>query len=511
MDQEQINLRDGNHISPWQQEAIPSSGQQLPDTHTVFDVVIIGAGITGLTTALLLQQQGKKCIVLDGHGVGYGTTGGTSAHLNTFFDTTYSEVESGFGEEQAKLFAEVGKEAISTVQDLSNQYGIQCDLESRDGILYSETEKETKQLLEILEASRRAGVDAVETRDNEIPVEMQFAVVFRDQAQFHPLKYCKGLARTFIELGGVLLDNAFVENTRVEEGIQIAEVGEHTIMGKDLVYATHMPPGITVFNFECAAYRSYVLGIKLKNGDYPEALVYDMQEPYHYFRTHIIEGQPYLLLGGEDHKTGHEDPEAAFKALEEYARKYYYVESVDYKWSSQYYIPADGLPFIGLMPGADNTYVATGYNGNGMMLGTIAGKMISDAILGRANQYEKLFSPSRIKPITGFTEFVKENADVAYHFVADRFAAEDLESFKDLPLDSGSVVDYKGKQLAVYKDDQGLITALNPTCTHAGCVVNFNAEEKSWDCPCHGGRFDVNGEVISRPPRKNLARIEVSE
>ncbi|TDO20156.1 FAD-dependent oxidoreductase [Pedobacter duraquae] len=504
MEQKQINLRDGDCVSLWQSEVVSSYSDSALDIAKIFDVVIVGAGITGLTTAILLQQQGKKCILLDGNGVGFGTTGGTTAHLNTFFDTTYPEVEKDFGDGEARLFAEAGKEGIDTIQELTRTYGIACDLEYREGILYSETEKETKQLLEILEASRRAGVDAVETRDNGIPVEMQFAVSFKDQAQFHPLKYCKGLLQEFIDLGGVILDQAFVSEVSSQDDLQIAHVGEQRIAGKSLVYATHVPPGVTIFNFECAAYRSYVLGIKLKNGDYPEALVYDMQEPYHYFRTHEIEGQPYLILGGEDHKTGHENPEQAFKALEDYTRKYYYVESVDYKWSSQYYVPSDGLPFIGLIPGESNTYVATGYNGNGMMLGTIAGKLISDLILGKENKYQKLFSPSRIKPVAGFSEFIKENADVAYHFVADRFAAEDIDSFKDLAAGTGAVVDYKGDQLAVYKDDQGKITALNPTCTHAGCTVKFNAEEKSWDCPCHGGRFDLQGQVISGPPRKNL-------
>ena len=506
MEQKQINLRDGDCVSLWQSEIVSTETQSALDLSKVFDVIIVGAGITGLTTAISLQQQGKSCIVLDSHGVGFGTTGGTTAHLNTFFDTTYPEVENDFGSAEARLFAEAGKEGIDTIQDLSSTYDIACDLECREGILYAETEKETKQLQEILEASRRAGVDAVEARDNGVPVEMQFAVLFKDQAQFHPLKYCKGLLEAFIKLGGVILDQAFVSEVNTADNLQIAHIGDRTITGKKLVYATHMPPGVTIFNFECAAYRSYVLGMKLKNGDYPEALVYDMQEPYHYFRTHEIEGQRYLILGGEDHKTGHEDPEQAFIALEEYARKYYYVDSVDYKWSSQYYVPTDGLPFIGLMPGKENTYVATGYNGNGMILGTIAGKLISDLIMGKENKYQKLFSPSRIKPIAGFSEFVKENADVAYHFVADRFAAEDVDSFKDLAAGTGAVVEYEGEQLAVYKDDEGLITALSPACTHAGCIVSFNAEEKSWDCPCHGGRYDLQGNVISGPPTKNLAR-----
>jgi Rieske Fe-S protein len=198
--------------------------------------------------------------------------------------------------------------------------------------------------------------------------------------------------------------------------------------------------------------------------------------------------------------------------LEAYARKYYYVESVDYRWSSQYYLSIDGMPFIGEMPTSDgHVFVATGYNGNGMILGTIAGKIISDAIIGKESPYKSVFSPSRIKPVAGFQEFVKENVDVAYRFFADRLAAKDLDSFKELQAGTGAVVEYQGEKLAVYKNEEGRVTLLSPTCTHMGCLVSFNQAEKSWDCPCHGGRYNLEGQVLTGPPRKNLKQISVKE
>jgi len=500
--------RDTYSASPWQQQNAVIEQPAVISESTTYDVVIIGAGITGLTTGLMLQEQGKKCIILEGHGVGFGTTGGTTAHINTFFDTSYDQVEQDFGKSGAKLLADSAKESISIVQEMIEKYQIDCDFAIQDGVIFSETDKETKSLLSLLEASRRAEVEAVEIRDNGIPVPFQFAVVFNDQATFHPIKYCLDLAKAFQNLGGIILENAFVRKTSTEGPIQIAHTDRFDVKGRNLIYATHMPPGLTVFDVECAPYRSYVLGVKLKNGDYPKNMAYDMKDPYHYIRTHTIDGQPYLIVGGEDHKTGHDDPEAAFQALEDYVRKYYYVESVDYKWSSQYYIPVDGLPFIGKMPGFDdNVYVATGFSGNGMILGSISGRILSDAILENDNKYLDLFSPSRIKPVAGFKDFVTENADVAYHFVADRLGTDELESLKDMPLDSGEVVEYKGQKVAIYKDAQGAITALNPTCTHAGCIVKFNAAEKSWDCPCHGGRYDLQGKVISGPPPMDLKKL----
>jgi glycine/D-amino acid oxidase-like deaminating enzyme/nitrite reductase/ring-hydroxylating ferredoxin subunit len=510
MNFEAINPRDGKTISLWQQYQVPLASA-LPDAAGfIYDAVIIGAGITGLTTAILLQQQGKKCLVLEGHKIGFGTTGGTTAHINTFYDTDYSQIAKDFGEEAAKTSADAAKESVTLIQELAAKYATDCDFECKDGIVFSETPKETKDLLKELEASRNAGVDVVEVRENGVPVPFEFAISYKDQAQFHPLKYCAGLAKSFVELGGVLIEDAFVRETSKEGEIHLAVTDAGTYQGHNLVYATHMPPGLTVFDTECAPYRSYVLAVKLKNGDYPKDLVYDSKDPYHYIRTHEIDGESYLVIGGEDHKTGHGDPEESMAALEAYARKYYYVDSVAYRWSAQYYLSIDGMPYIGEMPASDgHVFVATGYNGNGIILGTIAGKIISDAILGLPNDYKEVFSPSRIKPVAGFKEFVKENADVAYHFFADRFGTEDLDSFKDILPDTGAVVEYKGKKLAVYKDEHGKVTLLSPTCTHTGCIVHFNPVEKSWDCPCHGGRFDLEGQVLCGPPRANLEPIAV--
>jgi Rieske Fe-S protein len=222
-----------------------------------------------------------------------------------------------------------------------------------------------------------------------------------------------------------------------------------------------------------------------------------MQEPYHYFRSHEIDGQKYLIVGGEDHKTGHDDPEQAFANLEAYANQHYQIDSVAYKWSSQYYVPADGLPYIGRMAASgESIYMATGFNGNGMMFGTLSAKIISDQILGIENRYSELYSPSRLKPIAGFTDFVKENADVAWHFIADRFGAEEIQALSELKKGAGRVAELQGSKFALYKDTKGKVTALSPVCTHAGCIVNFNAAEQSWDLDSAAGeRRGYDGET----------------
>ena len=503
--------RDSLTKSLWQEDALADVKGGQPSAASIYDVLVIGAGITGVTAALMLQKQGKTVVVAEARHVGNGTTGGTSAHLNTFFDATYPEIEKDFGEDEAKLVARGGKEAFDIIAGFVKEYNIDCDLEYKDAYLFSENDDESKQLDEILESSKKAGVDVVSTIKNGVVIPFQKAIVFKNQGQFHPLKYINSLAKEFVKAGGILLEQTFIRETTFENDVHTAKGDQIQIKARNIIYATHIPPGVNLLDFKCAPYRSYVLGIRLEDENYPESLAYDMKEPYHYFRTHRINGNDYLLVGGEDHKTGHDDPEAAFRNLEAYVAKYYNIASVPYKWSSQYYIPADGLPYIGQLPGGDNRiYMATGYNGNGMMFGTLAAKILTDIIIGKDTVYAGLFSPSRVKPIAGFVDFIKENADVAYHFVADRIFGQDIASLNEIPADSGKIVEYHDQKLAIYKDAAGKVHALNPVCTHAKCIVNFNAAEKSWDCPCHGGRFNINGQVLTGPPRMDLQKVEIS-
>jgi len=301
----------------------------------------------------------------------------------------------------------------------------------------------------------------------------------------------------------------------IDEGDVIqAATTQGTLRTRQLIYATHTPPGVNLLHFRCAPYRSYAIAVKLNNEDqYPDALVYDMHEPYHYYRTQEIDGEKYLVAGGEDHKTAHqENTEICFRNLESYVRGHFDVADVSFRWSSQFFENTDGLPYIGHLPGAsDNVFVATGYSGNGMTFGTVAAIVLRELLITGDSRYKDLFAPGRVKPIAGFTTFLKEQVEVVKDFVGKWFSQTDIDSLAELAHGEARVVEYEGTSMALYKDEAGKVHAVNPTCPHAKCAVAWNSSEKSWDCPCHGSRFSFDGEMLTAPARTDLKTIEIRE
>lgn len=309
------------------------------------------------------------------------------------------------------------------------------------------------------------------------------------------------------------MQNCRVTDVTEGEDTHLVETSLGQMEAKHVVYATHIPPGVNILHFRCAPYRSYAMAVKLKNEDYPDAMVYDLYNPYHYYRTQQLEGNTYLIAGGEDHKTAHEENTArCFKKLEAHIRKYFEVETVDFSWSSQYFEPADGLPYIGHLPGnASNIWVATGFGGNGIIYGTGSALILADLICNGTSEYQQLFNPARVKPVAEFQNFVKEAADVVGVFVGKALASTELENLAQLAKGEARVVKYDGQTIALYKDDTGKLHSLNPSCPHIKCTVCWNTAEKSWDCPCHGSRFSYTGRLLTGPARKDLGTIEILE
>lgn len=500
--------RDGARKSIWQEEIRRFSSDA--DLNQIFDVAIAGGGITGISTALKLQQSGKKCILLEASNIGFGTTGGTTAHLNNFFDTTYDQAISDFGLDNAKLLSEVGKEAIGIIENNIRSFNIDCDFEAKNAYLFALDEQQQKQLKKIVDGASQVGIEMNYTEEIPFPIPFKEAVIIPGQAQFHPIKYIKALCEAFQSLGGIIQEDCLCESHDEQEEAVILKTSKGEIRAQHVVYATHIPPGLSVLHTTNAPYRSYAIAFSLKDNTYPRELGYDLTEPYHYYRIQQIDGEDLLIAGGEDHKTGHEeDTGECFSKLENYVRRYFNVDTARYSWSSQYYEPVDGFPYIGKLPASKGKiFTATGFSGNGMIFGTISSQIITDLIVTGSSRYEKIFSPSRIKPIAGFTEFVKENAVVAYDFIKDKLFAEKITSLAEVKEGEAKVVKYEGDSYAMYKETNGKMHLVKSTCPHALCEVRWNSAELSWDCPCHGSRFNVNGKLLTGPTVKDLPRIE---
>jgi glycine/D-amino acid oxidase-like deaminating enzyme/nitrite reductase/ring-hydroxylating ferredoxin subunit len=480
---------------------------------TQADVVVVGAGIAGITAAYTLCQAGKRVIVLDDNAVGGGETGQTTAHLSSALDDRYTEIEREHGVEGSRLAYQSHQTAIAKIAEIVQAEGIDCDFERLDGYLFLGGDDEPGLLEEELRAAHRAGFTAVELLPRAPLTTFNTGVCLRfpRQGQLHPLKYLNGVAEAVVRMGGRIHTGNHV--SKVEGGpVTCVEGDGFRVSAGAVVVATNSPISDYVsIHTKQAPYRTYVIGARVPPGVIPRALYWDTPDPYHYVRLQrLADGGEMLVVGGEDHKTGHDDDaDARFRRLEAWARERFPIESVELAWSGQVLEPADLMAFIGRDPsGAENVYIATGDSGHGMTHGTIAGMLIPDLILKIPNPWESLYSPGRITlSVPSAKEFVKENVDVAVQYT-DRLRGGEVESEREVEPGTGAILSRGGKKIAAYRGGDGVLVERSAICTHLGCVVHWNSLERSWDCPCHGSRFTPTGEVLNGPALAPLPPVE---
>jgi glycine/D-amino acid oxidase-like deaminating enzyme/nitrite reductase/ring-hydroxylating ferredoxin subunit len=482
------------------------------------DVCVVGAGISGMTIAYLLARAGKRVVVLDRGPVGGGETAQTTAHLSSAMDDHFHELEKVHGEEGARLTYESHQAAIERIGEIAAAEGIDCDYERLDGYLFLAPHDSRDFLEQERDAAHRAGFRDVELLERApLPFfDTGPCLRFPRLAQFHPLKYLEGLTRALVRDGGRIFTGSFVDTVKGGDGAHVRTRDGHTVQADAIVVATNTPfNDLVAIHTKQAPYRSFVIGARVPAGSVPLGLYWDTLEYYHYVRLlRDPEGQgthDLLIVGGDDHKTGQaDDADLRYARLEAWTRERFpMVEEIPYRWSGQVMEPADFNGFIGRNPlDADNVFIATGDSGQGMTHGTIAGMLISDLILGRENPWAELYDPSRVRISTGSVkEFAVENLNVAAQY-ADWLRPEEASTVDEVPPGAGIVVQRGAAKVAVYRDEAGAVHERSAVCTHLGCVVRWNSEERSWDCPCHGSRFAPTGEVLNGPAPSPLNPVE---
>lgn len=494
---------------------VPARSPLAENTHA--DVCIVGAGIAGMTTAYLLALEGKSVIVLDDGRIGGGMTERTTAHLSNALDDRYFEIERLHGEKGARLAARSHTAAIDRIESIIAEEGIECDFERLDGYLFVPP-GESKDVLEReLRAAHRAGLVDVEKVERS-PIDTfdtGMSLRFPQQAQFHPLKYLGGLATAIEQRGGRIFTGTHANNIEGGGNPRVETSNAKVVTAGAIVVATNTPINDTVtIHTKQAPYTSYAIGARVPTGSVTRALYWDTLEAYHYVRVQSVskDGDNYdvLIVGGEDHKSGQAaDSDQRHSRLEEWARERFpMIESIEYRWSGQVLETVDGLAFIGRNPGdSKNVYIATGDSGMGMTHGTIAGILITDLIVGRECSWTPLYEPSR-KTLRAPLEYARENLNVAAQYVGDYFTGGDVDSAEEIAPGEGAIIRRGLTKIAVYRDEQGALHERSAVCPHLWCIVSWNKLEKTWDCPCHGSRFDRDGRVINGPANSDLARLD---
>jgi glycine/D-amino acid oxidase-like deaminating enzyme/nitrite reductase/ring-hydroxylating ferredoxin subunit len=506
-----LDATNGSSTSVWMATASVPVFSSLPgDIET--EICVVGAGMAGLTCAYLLSREGKEVVLIDAMGIGAGETGRTTAH---FFppDEWYVDVEHSFGADKARLVADSFSRATALVESIIQTEEIACEFERLDGYLYALPGNGFKDLDKEADAAGRAGVEVESLpRVPGLSFDTGPCVRYKNQAQFHPLKYLSGLAQAFVRNGGTIYGGTRALRIGGNNDHQIITTNRGKIRAGSVVVATNTPfNDRVVMHTKQAGYRTYVIGVRVPKGSVPRMLLWDTGDPYYYVRLETPDpdaDHDILVVGGADHKVGQDiHPEHRYDEIERWVREHFpMAQSVEYRWSGEVMEPSDGPAYLGRNPMDDkNVYIITGDSGNGMTHTTIGAMLVTDLIMGRDNPWASIYDPAR-KVKHGISDFVTEQANTLAQY-GEWVTGGEVESVQEIAAGQGAIVRDGTGKLAVYRDEQGALHAVSAKCTHLGCVVHWNSAERSWDCPCHGSRFDVDGEVLHGPAPTSLEAV----
>ncbi len=494
-------------ISSYWAASAPAEPHAPLDGDLACDVAVIGAGIVGASAALELAREGVRVVLLEARTVGAGATGYTTAKVSSLHGLTYAGLWSSLGESAARAYGDANEAGLAAVATNCERHKIDCDLRRKPNFTYTPDPDRVSELMAEAGAAKRLGLPAEfvgPAQLAELPLETAGAVRFADQAEFHPLKYLNGVVAAAAEAGCEVREHSRVVSIRGGDPCRVETDTGHSVSAGHVIVATHVPILDRGLYFARAhPERSYVLLAELE-GRVPQGMYLSDESPAHSMRSVPTAAGERLMVGGESHKAGHGDAAERHAALERWARERFDVVAVEHRWATQDWMPADGMPMVGrLWPFSDRVLTATGMRKWGLAMGTEAASILAHRVRGAEHPRGAAFEPTRLNLRASAGDLVKENADSGLRFVSDRLTKR--ARAEDLGPGEGAVVGHGIGQRAVYRDEAGVLHSRSARCTHLGCIVNFNGAERTWDCPCHGSRFGLDGEVIEGPAVRPLA------
>ncbi len=473
------------------------------------DVCIIGAGLVGITSAYYLSDSDLKVAIIErdkicSHVSAYSTAKITSQH-NLFYDYLINS----YGKDFARDYLQANEDAILRIKEIIKNEQIDCDFSNQDSYVYAYSKEELTDIHKEIKAVQSLGFPCEFVKKLPLPIELLGAIKFPNQGQFNPRKYALALSDIISQKGVDIYTNTIATKVDKDDDYYVISTNTNSIRAKHVILATHYPivnfPGF--YFLKMYQSMSYVIAVDTKC-DLPEGLYINSSLPTYSFRTTPYQDKKLLIVAGADHKTGEKiNLEDAYEILENKVKELYPKSEVLYKWCTEDCISLDKIPYIGdfssIMP---NLYVATGFKKWGITFSNVASKIITDKILGIENKYENLFLATRLQPIKNREELGNMIKESMHSLVINKLKSTP-DILADVKNDEGKIVEIDNEKVGVYRDENGKCFFIKPVCAHLGCELSFNNIEKTWDCPCHGSRYDIKGKVITEPAINNLERL----
>ena len=476
------------------------------------DVVIVGGGITGITLAFLLVQENIKPVILEAGRILNGTTGHTTAKLTVQHGLIYDELIKQTDKDTARKFYEANDAALKLIKNIIQKRNIDCDLSKEDAFIYTLQDESILKLEKEWEAYQELGISGDLLNKLDLPFPVKRALVMYDQAQFHPVKYLRALVEEILEKGGRIFENTVASKIKGKEKAAVVLANGQTVKGNFVISCSGFPFHDGAYYFSrLYQERSYIIAC-LTEKEFPGGMYINAEKPARSMRAVPYKDEKLVLFIGNEHKTGQgPDTLQHYENLYHFANNTFGVKKIVYRWSAQDLTTLDKIPYIGYMSNTNRSVlVATGFRKWGMTSSMVAAMLLTDIVLNRENDYETVFTPSRFHSGETVKEFLKTNLDVAKHLLQGKIENPE-KSLEGLKKREGRIVQLNGKRMGAYKNEQGKIFIVDTTCTHMGCELEWNNGERSWDCPCHGSRFGVTGEVLTGPAKKPLKQIIISD